>query len=239
LSNIDAHGLPKQLAAAGLNAAIFEPLTAFTDAVLAVWVTFWAALLFCRANNSRPVVLWAWAFLASAVSSLAGVAFHGARIVFPLYFGMATTPFSVVWKIGTVSASVAILCIGCAAAIVWLRPGARRIALALLFVEFVCCLGAMFFLAPPQSNSFNVVLFDSAPVLIALLIGSALHWNDRPSRWIAAGVLTAFVAGGVQASGWHKGHPPDCNDIFHLIQMAAMYLLYRGGALLGEVPANT
>jgi hypothetical protein len=231
LTQMSASGFPGQLQAAGLNLAIFEPWTALTDSILASWVAFWAAFLFSRANGSRPVTLWACGFLATAVSALAGVAFHGCRIV----FGLSVTTVGLVWKIVPVSAGVATLCFGCAVAIVWLRPRARRIAITLLIIEFGCLLGATFLLAPPRSNSFGIVLFDWAPLLIALLIGAVFHWNDRASRWIAAGVLAVFLAGGVQATGWHKGHPPDANDIFHLIQMAAMYLLYRGGALLGAI----
>jgi hypothetical protein len=230
LTQMSASGFPKQLQAAGLNLAIFEPWTALTDSILAAWVAFWAAFLFSRANGLRPVILWACAFLATALSSLAGVAFHGCRIVFG-----SVTAVSLVWKIVPVCAGVATLCFGCAIAMVWLRPRARRIAVVFLVAEFVCLLGATFLLAPPRSNSFVIVLFDWTPMLILLLIGATFHWNDRASRWIAAGVLTVFVAGAVQMTGWHKGHPPDANDIFHLIQMAAMYLLYRGGALLGAI----
>ena len=234
LTAMQASGLPQQLEAHGLNLAVFEPWTALTDSILAAWVAFWAAYLFSRANGSRPVTLWACSFLASAISSLAGVAFHGTRIVLT-----STATIAIIWKVVPVATAVATLCLGWAAAIIWLRPALRRIAVALLFVEFACCVGATFLLAAPQANSFNVVLFDSVPVLIAILIGCALHWNDGSARWIAAGVLTAFVAGGVQASKWHHGNPPDHNDIFHVIQMAAMYLLYRGGALLPSSSTET
>ena len=234
LSQIQSSGLPQQLERQGLNLAIFEPWTALTDAILAAWVAFWAAYLFSRANGSKPVTLWACSFLASAISSLAGVAFHGTRIVFGF-----TTPTAIVWKMVPTATAAATLCLGWAAAIVWLRPAARRIAVSLLFVEFVACLGVTFFWPDPKiANAFAVTLADAIPVLLAILIGCALHWQDGSARLIAAGIVTAFVAGGVQASGWHKGNPPDCNDIFHVIQMAAMYLLYRGGSLLPNAAAT-
>ncbi|MEA2238526.1 MAG: hypothetical protein QOC81_3250 [Thermoanaerobaculia bacterium] len=230
LQEIERSGLPQKLLHEGLskNLGVIEPWTALTDSILATWVAFWAAYLFCRANGRRPVVLWAWAFLASAVSSLAGVAFHGCRLFMPI----EATRF--VWKLVPVASGVATLCLGLAAAIVWLRPAARRAVAALLVVEFAACLGAVFLLPPPWCNKFLIVIIDSAPVLLALLIGSALHWKESASRWIVPGVLTAVIAGAVQFSGWRAGHPPDNNDIFHVIQMAAMYFLYRGGVLLGD-----
>jgi hypothetical protein len=229
LREIERSGLPQKLLYAGLskNLGVIEPWTALTDSILAAWVAFWAAYLFCRANGRRPVVLWAWSFVASAISSLAGVAFHSCRLFMPIEATRLT------WKLVPVATAVATLCLGWAAAIVWLRPGSRRVAVAFLILEWAACLGFVFLGPPPWCNRFLVVIIDSAPVLLALLIGSALHWNDRASRWIAAGVLTAVVAGLVQFSGWREGNPPDNNDVFHVIQMAAMYFLYRGGTLLG------
>ena len=230
LQEIERSGLPQKLLREGLskNLGVIEPWTALTDSILASWVAFWAAFLFSRTNGRRPVALWACAFLASAISSLAGVTFHGCRLFMPI----EATGF--VWKLVPVASGVATLCLGLAAAIVWLHPALRRVAVALLVAEFAACLGAVFLLPAPWCNRFLIVIIDSAPVLLSLLIGSALHWNERASRWIVAGVLTALVAGGVQFSGWRAGNPPDNNDIFHVIQMAAMYFLYRGGALLGE-----
>lgn len=218
-------GLSDQFAKALIPMGL-EPMTALTDAILAAWTTFWAAFLFCRASGRRPVVLWAWAFVATAVSSLAGVAYHGCRILFSF------TGTWIVWKIVPVSTGVAMFCFGCAAAVVWLRPAVRRVAVILLALELAGCL-----IWAVKSNDFKVVIADSVPVLIALLIGSALHWKDRASPWIAAGVLTSFLAAAVQATElFHLQRlgPLDFNDVFHLIQMVAMVLLYRGGVLLGE-----
>lgn len=197
-----------------------EPITALTDAILAAWTAFLAGRLFSR--DSRPVRLWAWAFVAAAVGSLAGVAYHGARTLF--------SPLTVdlVWKIVPVSTAVAALCFGSAAALVWLRPRARRIVIALLWIEFAACLVATAF-----SNEFLVAALDYVPVLIAILIGCLLRWSQPASRWIASGIVTSFVAVGIQLSPLRVG-PLDHNDLFHLVQMAAMGLLYRGGRELGS-----
>ena len=54
----------------------------------------------------------------------------------------------------------------------------------------------------------------------------------RASAWLVAGVLISTFGGLVQsrrvAIHRHFNH----NDLFHVIQMVALYLFFRGGALL-------
>jgi hypothetical protein len=197
-----------------------EPVTALTDAVLAAWTALCCALLFARASGRRPVLLWACAFAAVAVSALAGAVFHCCR---PLFDPLAAT---LVWKVVPVTTGVAALCFGWAAALAWLRPAARRVAVAILIAEFIACL-----VAAAMSNSFFVAAADYVPVLAAILVGCIARWNLRAARLIAGGVVVSFAALAVEASSLRAG-PLDHNDIFHVIQMAAMLLLYRGGARL-------
>lgn len=207
-------------------AAGLEPLTAFTDAILAAWVAFLAGSLFARAQGRRPVLLWAWAFVATVVSSLAGVAYHGWRVFFdPL------VPMSILsWKFVPIATGIAALCLGSAAAPAWLGPRARKIALAILVLEFVVCIAASL---PRENNSFAIAGIDYLVVLIALAVGCALHWSQRSARFIAAGIAVSLVAIAVQMSKARIGSF-DHNDVFHVIQMGAMYLLYRGGVRLAE-----
>jgi hypothetical protein len=59
-----------------------------------------------------------------------------------------------------------------------------------------------------------------------------VRWRVDAAGWIVAGVLVSLVAGLLQARrvGWHRHF--NHNDLFHVIQMIAVYLLYRGGTLL-------
>jgi hypothetical protein len=199
-----------------------EPMTAFTDAVLAAWTAFLAARLFERSGGARPARLWAWAFVAAVISSLAGVAHHGSRVLF--------TPAVTVlcWKVVPIATGVAALCLGSAAAIAWCRPRVRVVIITILTVEFVGCI-----VATAISNSFLVAAVDYVPVLLGLLVGSSLNWGRPAARAIAAGIMVSFVAFAVQQSTLSIVGM-DHNDIFHVIQALAMYLLYRGGAAFGE-----
>ena len=52
------------------------------------------------------------------------------------------------------------------------------------------------------------------------------------SPWLVGGVLVSLVAGVVQARrlGVHRHF--NHNDVYHVIQVIALFLFYRGGALL-------
>ncbi len=227
LQQLKNSDIPRQLAAEELPMEL-EPMTAFTDALLAAWVAFLAARLFATARGSLSVKLWGWAFVAAVVSSLAGVAYHGWRVLW--------TPdlVRICWKVVPVATGVAALCLGSAAAIAWLSPKARRIAIAILGIEFVACV-----IAAVMNNSFLVAAIDYLPVLLALLIGSVMNWTRPESRFITLGVIVSFIGAGVQSTDSLHLAGLDHNDIFHVIQAAAMYLLYRGGKAFGEPEAES
>ena len=50
--------------------------------------------------------------------------------------------------------------------------------------------------------------------------------------WLIAGVLVSLVAGIVQARRLALHRQFNHNDLYHVIQMVALYAFYRGGALL-------
>ena len=61
----------------------------------------------------------------------------------------------------------------------------------------------------------------------ALLIVALLHlW--RFNGWMLAGVAVSVLAGLVQASGFALHAHFNHNDLYHLIQAAAMLLFYQG-----------
>ena len=180
-----------------------EPITALTDAVLATWTAFLSALLFARAK-----VLWASAFAALAVAALAGTAYHCCRL-FP--------------KLVPIAIGLTSLFLGAAIAMAWLGPVARRVAIAVLVVEFIACLAGIMVM----KDWFRVAVYDYLPVLVAILVACFVRWRDPAARFIAAGIAVSFIALAFQVS-----RVPYHNDIYHVVQMAAMVLLYQGGTRL-------
>ena len=65
------------------------------------------------------------------------------------------------------------------------------------------------------------------------VVGARLR-RDRASRWILAGVGVSVLAAGVQASGFALHRNFNHNDLYHVIQIAAMILLYAGARRLRD-----
>ena len=77
-------------------------------------------------------------------------------------------------------------------------------------------------------DEFIFVVLDTG---IALLVVAALHlwqWNGP----MLAGVAASVVAGLVQASGFKLHEHFNHNDLYHVIQIARVFLLYRGARRL-------
>lgn len=202
-------------------------MVAFTDAILAGGTLFMAGILFSRANGRRPVVLWAWAFVCTAIAALAGVYYHVCRL------NLSLGATQIAWKVVPFSSGLAMFFFGWAAAVAWLRPAVLRVALALLALDIGACLFWAIF-----SNSFLIVIAESLPVLVALWALSERHSQNPASQWIAPGVFTSVLAAIAQAtsllgSDTLRGFDP--NVAFHLIQLVANYFFFRGGLLLEEL----
>jgi hypothetical protein len=60
--------------------------------------------------------------------------------------------------------------------------------------------------------------------------------RQGPARkWIAGGVCATLVAAAVQQSGFDVHRHFNHNDLQHMVQMFAVWLLYRGGTRLADV----
>lgn len=86
-------------------------------------------------------------------------------------------------------------------------------------------------------SEFVYVIADTGTTMAALtaLHGwSALRNADRVSLWMLAGVGISVIAAGVQASGFALHRHFNDNDLYHVIQIAAMVLFYVGARRLRD-----
>jgi len=84
-------------------------------------------------------------------------------------------------------------------------------------------------------DEFDGVIVDSTAAMAAILVLAAVAWIRRrapASRWIAAGILLSAAAAVVEALSLSPGPFFSHDDLYHVVQIAALYLLYRGGRLL-------
>jgi hypothetical protein len=180
---------------------ISEPMTVLTDYVLAA-VSAW--LGFKLLGTSR---FWALAFFALALAALLGGTWHGFLKSDPLW--TATTLCVGVASFGMVAGSALAVTRG------WALRGLIALAILKLVAYTVWMIG---------HDDFIWVIADTAS---ALVIVGVLHlW--RFNGWMLGGVALSILAGVVQASGLALHAHFNHNDLYPVVQMAAMFALYRG-----------
>ncbi len=108
---------------------------------------------------------------------------------------------------------------------------ARGPALALIAGKFLAYAAGLLTL-----REFRIVGYEYATtLLLLLLLAFDLLWRREAARgFVVAGIFVSLVGGFAQtlrlAPHPHFNH----NDVFHVVQMAALWLLFRGGLLLRD-----
>jgi hypothetical protein len=208
---------------------ITEPMTMITDYVMGALAFVLAMRLMSDAAAGRQLSgrLWAAAFVMTAAAAIAGGTYHGFIQWMPGLGGRA------MWKATLLATGLGSACL-LAAALVAAAAGQLRTALVAVVIVKL----AVYVWTIATKDQFIVVIADYGTALAAILLAA---WFLRPSGltpaawWITAGVAVAAVAGVIQwarlAPHVHFNH----NDLFHVVQMVSLYLLYRGGLLLRDM----
>jgi hypothetical protein len=96
---------------------------------------------------------------------------------------------------------------------------------------------AAFIARDARNPEFRVAAADYGAALSVLLAAAAYmaaRHRAAGMSWLIAGVLVSLVAGVVQARRLALHRHFNHNDLYHVIQMAALYAFHRGGALLAD-----
>lgn len=104
---------------------------------------------------------------------------------------------------------------------------------AILVVAGLKLLG--YFVSVARRPDFRTAAADYGAALAVLLVGSLyamVRWRSPGTGWMVAGVGVSLVAGLVQVRRIAPHRYFNHNDLYHVVQMVALYLFYRGGALL-------
>ena len=183
-----------------------EPTTVITDYLLGA-VAAWVAFQLFR-SPQRSQRFWALAFAALAVGAFLGGTWHG------------FVKSDLLWKATVLSVGVTSFGVVAGSALATTRS---RLLPILAAIKLAAYIGWMLF-----HNAFIYVVLDTG---IALLVVAALHlwkWNGP----ILAGVAVSVIAGLVQASGFALHEHFNHNDLYHVIQIAGVVLLYHGAKRL-------
>jgi hypothetical protein len=219
---------------------ILEPTTTFTDLILAFMSFYFGHKLFHakKSPDKRFKQFWALAFLFLGLSSFMGALAHG--------FPFLKTQFSIVAQAWPLT----VMCMGIMSFYLLLAlateyfPRWRNAIFFLAYFKMMAFFLLMFgypkkYFGPPEDVSFGLVIFDYAPVLILLLTMNVIDFikSDKNSlkkmtaKTMVTGLVLSIMGTFVQVSGFGLAKNFNHNDIYHVIQMVAIYLMYRAVTL--------
>ncbi|MDQ6631323.1 MAG: hypothetical protein M3Y82_06150 [Verrucomicrobiota bacterium] len=205
---------------------ISEPMTLFTDYALALLTLFWGIRLLRLGEHDQQIskLLWGLGFLATASASLLGGAFHGFRLHLSDLFAVF------LWKASVYFVGLASLFMLSAMVLICTKPSWRYWALGIVALKFL-----VFTIWMIGHSEFRFVIYDYALAMIVIFllqIYVGVNHRAKSAAWIVGGVLIGLAGGAIQMKKISLHEYFNHNDLFHVMQMAAFYLFYRGGKWL-------
>jgi len=205
---------------------ISEPTTMITDFALGAVSAVLGWRLYRSAREERARKCWGLAFGALAISAVLGGLHHGFAAV------MTQATFAISWKV-TVFA-IGVFSFGMTAgSVLGTTRGAVRAGLLIIAGAQLVVYAAWML----THDAYGYVVLDTAIAMATLLLlhgWFAVSHRDEASYWALAGIAVSAVAAAVQyhhvALHEHFNH----NDLYHMIQIAAMALFFKGGKLLRD-----
>ncbi|MCX6539050.1 MAG: hypothetical protein NT151_08975 [Acidobacteria bacterium] len=207
---------------------IAEPMTMATDYVMGAVALALAIRVFRQGESEGQMAmrLWATALVMTAVAALVGGSYHGFIEMLPPR--VATW----MWTLTLAATGFGSAALLAAAAVAGTGGVFRRVLVWIVIVKLACYL---FWIS--SHSDFLIVIVDYSSALVGVVL---LAWLTRPSGltnaagWITAGVGVSVVAALIQVLRIAPHPQFNHNDLFHVVQTGALYLLYRGGLLMRD-----
>ncbi|CAN5211482.1 hypothetical protein BH18GEM1_BH18GEM1_16950 [soil metagenome] len=207
---------------------ITEPATMATDYLLAAFSLAWGWLLWCRGAEAGSVAIrwWAGGFFAVATAAAAGGTVHGFRSWLGSD-GEAALWTASLWAIGLFA-----FCALSTAAAAGARPRNRVPLQAAAAILLAAYLGWTW--THDEFRSAIAAYGLAMVLLVAQQAYSWARWRAPAAPWILAGVAVAMIGSVVQQTGLSLHEHLNHNDLYHVLQIGAGGLFYRGGTLLAD-----
>ena len=205
---------------------ISEPMTMLSDYALA-GISGWLGWRLFRSREGQTARLcWTLFFAGLSSAAVLGGSYHGfAQLL------SERTEF-ILWKTTVLTIGIASFWACAGSAFASSAGIARRLLLAFAAAKLTIYSSRIL-----ANDSFVYVIADTAVTmtLVAALHGwSALRDRDLASRWMVGGVCISAVGAGVQL-GKFSLHPDfNHNDLYHVLQIAAIALVYIGAGRLTD-----
>jgi hypothetical protein len=197
-------------------------ITSITNFILASELFFLAGLM-VMFPKARFSAAWFWggALFALALGALLGGIDHG-------FVEPADLPRYAIQRSNWIVLGVTTFCMLLATSRQFFPPSWQLPVLVLGMIQLAVFAGAVLLV-----GDFLVVIVNYLPVLLLLLLLSARGLRDGSGSWqMVLGILVLLAASAVQALGVDVLDPLDHDGLYHVIAMAGVPLMYRGGRLL-------
>jgi len=182
-----------------------EPVTAITNLILAGAAAYFAWSMW-RAGRKA----WSLAFLFTALANLLAGAHHGFAIE-PL------------WKPTVYSVGLASM---------FLMIGVKPSWTVIAVLKFMAYASWMI-----KHDDFKYVIIDYGLTLIVVAILQSVEWfrsGARSAPWIVGSICVSVFGALVQQMGVGIHRHFNHNDLYHVIQLVGLWMLYRGGLLVNR-----
>ena len=187
---------------------VTEPVTLLTDYALGGVSSVLGFLIF--KNHARSARLWGVAFFALATGAFLGGTYHGFRI-------------EGLWKPTVLLVGVASFGMLAGSAYCTTAGNVRRALVTIAAVKLALYEAWML-----GHDAFIFVVADTASAMLAVAALHLLKLDNPATRWILSGVVVSLVAAGIQAGRLALHEYFNHNDLYHVVQIAAMALYYAG-----------
>ena len=202
-----------------------EPSNVVSNLVLAAGAVVLAVRL-GGAGGGAGIALLACALALVGVAAVLGAAVHG------LTRQLGERHWRGLWRLTLWVAALVNGTLLAGIALAELRGAAMTALAAVALVKFVVAARHA-----ARDGSFRWVVLDSGLSLGIIAALAAAAWLARTATapaapWLLGAVAVSVAAGLVQRCARAPHRHLTCNDLYHLGQLVAVYLLYRGGLLL-------
>ena len=211
---------------AGDNPVFYSPTTAITNYMMGCIGLYlgWQTL---QIQGSLFHILWACSFFSLSL----GAFFWGSHYVFGPRLQNYIT--KVIWMLTLIFFGTTGLFLACSAATFYINETGKfglMLGSAILVIKYVLGLN--------KNDTFHHAIKFYVTLIILALIGfipAFFSLGYTGALQIVIGLLVNLSAAGVQASGLTLHKHFNHNDLFYVIQVLGMILIYRGGSEISMV----
>lgn len=207
---------------------ITEPITLLTDYAITIETGLFALILNRLGYRSKCVAthLWAVAFLCVAIAAFLGGSYHG----FTLYLNLSISQY--LWQSTLIAISLASFFMLVAVSLQSLPVSWQPWLISTVAVSLWITHNW-----PVMRDGFaNTLLSYLIALLVVILLRTISPYPGKGFPiWFACGFLVSCIAAAIQATQFNLFPSVNHNDLYHIVQMLALYLIYRGAISLNSV----